>query len=68
VSAVVVVREAIECHCDTVLGKPTLFDLMSDVIGAVEGTGEDLSSRTGEAFTDLLMEKYRRETARKDAG
>jgi len=54
-----VVREAIEKHCDAVLRR-SLLDEMADYIGAVEGTGEDLASRTGEAFTELLWEKHRR--------
>ena len=58
-----VVREAIEKHCDAVLGR-SLLDEMADVIGVVEGNGEDLASRTGEAFTDLLMKKHRRDAAR----
>jgi hypothetical protein len=57
-----VVREAIEKHCDAVLGT-SLLDLMADYIGVGEGTGVDLASRTGEAFTDLLVEKHRRQTA-----
>jgi hypothetical protein len=57
-----VVREAIERHCDAVLGT-SLLDLMSDYIGIGEGTGEDLASRTGEAFTELLVEKHRRQTS-----
>ena len=57
-----VVREAIEKHCDAVLGT-SLLDVMGDYIGIGEGSGEDLSSRTGEAFTDLLVEKHRRQTA-----
>ena len=60
-----VVREAIEKHCDAVLGT-SLLDLMADYIGIGEGTGENLSSRTGEAFTDLLVEKYHRRTAVND--
>src|ERR671925_324744 len=35
------------------------------LVDAVEGNGEDLSSRTGEAFKDLLEEKYRRDIARR---
>ena len=62
-----VVREAIEKHCDAVLGT-SLLDLMADYIGIGEGSGEDLSSRTGEAFTDLLVEKHRRQTAADDPG
>ena len=58
-----VVREAIEKHCDAVLGT-SLLDLMADYIGIGEGSGEDLSSRTGEAFTDLLVEKHRRRVGR----
>lgn len=61
-----VVREAIEKYCDAVLGT-SLLDEMADIIGSVEGTGEDLSSRTGEAFTDLLVEKYRRRSAARDS-
>ncbi len=55
-----VVREAIEKHCDEVLGRDTI-ERLSYFIGIGEGSGEDLSSRTGEAFTDMLMEKYRRQ-------
>ena len=35
-----VVREAIEKHCDAVLGT-SLLDLMGDYIGIGEGSGED---------------------------
>ena len=66
VSVSAVVREAIERHCDAVLGT-SLLEQMADVIGAVEGNGEDVSSRTGEAFTDLLVERHRRETAVDDS-
>jgi predicted DNA-binding protein len=60
-----VVREAIEKHCDAVLGR-SLLEEMADFIGVGEGSGEDLSSRTGEAFTDLLVEKHRRKSAARD--
>ena len=63
-----VVREAIERHCDSVLGKPSLLEEMADYIGVAEGDGSDYSSRTGEAFMDLLMEKqeHRRRAAADD--
>jgi predicted DNA-binding protein len=64
VSVSAVVREAIERYCDTELAKPTLLEEMADYIGAFEGTGEDVSTRTGEAFKELLLEKYRRDIAR----
>jgi predicted DNA-binding protein len=54
-----VVREAIERHCDAVLGT-SLLEEMAEVIGIAEGDGSDYSSRTGEAFTDLLLEKQAR--------
>jgi predicted DNA-binding protein len=54
-----VVREAIERHCDAVLGT-SLLEEMADYIGVAEGDGSDYSRRTGEAFTDLLMEKQQR--------
>lgn len=54
-----VVREAIERHCNAVLGT-SLLEEMADIIGVVEGDGTDLSSRTGEAFTDMLVEKQER--------
>lgn len=54
-----VVREAIERHCDAVLGT-SLREHLAYAIGAVEGDGEDRSSRTGEAFKDLLREKQQR--------
>jgi predicted DNA-binding protein len=54
-----VVREAIERHCDAVLGT-SLLEEMADFIGVGEGDGSDYSSRTGEAFTDLLIEKQER--------
>lgn len=60
-----VVREAIEKYCDAVLGR-SLLDEMADFIGVVEGTGEDLASRAGEAFAELLMEEHRRKTAVND--
>lgn len=62
-----VVREAIEKHCDAVLGK-SLLEELSDYIGIGEGASDDVSRRTGEAFTDLLIEKQerRREAAGDD--
>ena len=54
-----VVREAIERHCNAVLGT-SLLEEMADIIGVVEGDGTDLSSRTGEEFTDMLVEKQER--------
>ena len=53
------VREAIEKHCDAVLGT-SLLEEMADFIGVAEGDGSDYARRTGEAFTDLLMEKQAR--------
>ncbi|MFN8636942.1 MAG: ribbon-helix-helix domain-containing protein [Chloroflexota bacterium] len=62
-----VVREAIEKHCDEVLGA-SLLDLMTDYIGIGEGSGEPLARRTGEAFADMLVEKYQRQKAARDPG
>jgi predicted DNA-binding protein len=59
----VVVREAIEKHCDAVLGR-SLLDEMADYVGAFDSGVGGLAERTGEAFTDLLMEKHRRDSAR----
>jgi hypothetical protein len=60
-----VVREAIQKHCDAVLGTDTREQL-AYFIGVGEGSGEDLARRTGEAFADLLVEKYRRRSAARD--
>jgi hypothetical protein len=62
-----VVREAIEKHCDAVLGKPTLLELMADYIGAFDSGVGGVTERTGEAFTELLVEKHRHDLARHDA-
>jgi predicted DNA-binding protein (MmcQ/YjbR family) len=43
-----------------------LLDQMADVIGVAEGNGEDLSSRTVQAFTDLLVERHRRQSGADD--
>lgn len=51
-----VVREAITRHCDEVLGTSVLAEI-ADVIGTFHGDGVDRSSRTGEAFKELLAER-----------
>lgn len=53
----VVVREAIERHCDRVLGDD-LKSRMADVIGIVH-SGGGRAERTGEAFKRLLAERQR---------
>ena len=60
-----VVREAIEKHCDAVLGTDTV-ERLSYFIGIGEGSGGALASRASEAFGDMLMEKYRRQQATRD--
>jgi hypothetical protein len=60
-----VVREAIEQYCNAAPGNDTRTRL-ADVIGIVEGDGRDYSSRTGRAFTELLMERHRRRSADND--
>jgi hypothetical protein len=54
-----VVREAIIEHCDKVLGADP-WAPFADLIGAFEGDGVDRSSRTGEAFKELLAERERK--------
>jgi hypothetical protein len=54
-----VVREAIGRHCDEKLGS-SLRERLAYAIGVGEGDGKDRSSRTGQAFTDLLVERHRR--------
>lgn len=61
-----VVREAIERHCDAVLGT-SLLEELADFIGVAAGDGVDRSSRTGQAFTDLLVERSQRKVATDDA-
>jgi predicted DNA-binding protein len=53
-----VVRDAISRHCDAVLGEDPWASI-ADLIGSVHGDGVDRSSRTGEAFKDLLAERER---------
>ena len=62
-----VVREAITEHCDKVLGVSVLSEI-ADLIGTVHGDGVDRSSRTGEAFKELLAEREqaKRESAARD--
>lgn len=62
-----VVREAIEKHCDTVLGKASLLEEMADYIGAFDSGVGGVAERTGEAFKDLLVERHRRVTANDNA-
>jgi Ribbon-helix-helix protein, copG family len=54
------IREAVEEKCDGVLGGPTLLDMLGDYVGAVEGGGGIDSRHTGREFTDILVEKKRR--------
>ena len=51
-----VVREAITRHCDQVLGT-SVWSEIADLVGTFHGDGVDRSSRTGEAFKELLAEK-----------
>jgi predicted DNA-binding protein len=62
-----VVREAITQYCDQVLGVSVLSEI-ADLIGTVHGDGVDRSSRTGEAFRELLAEREqaRRERSARD--
>ena len=63
-----VVREAITRHCDAVLGEDPWASI-SDLIGSVHGDGVDRSSRTGEAFKELLAEREqaKRERSKHDS-
>ena len=61
-----VVREAIERHCDAVLGT-SLLEEMAEYVGAFDSGVGGVAERTGEAFKDLLVERHRRETASDDA-
>jgi hypothetical protein len=61
-----VVREAIEKHCDAVLGTDTA-ERLSYVIGAVEGSGDAPASRNGEEPTDIIAENHRDAVPRTDS-
>jgi predicted DNA-binding protein len=52
------IRDAVRRRCDEVLGR-SLFDDLGDTIGALDGEGDDMSLRTGRAFTELLLRKDR---------
>jgi len=54
-----VVREAITRYCDEVLGTD-LRERLAYFIGVGEGEG-GLAERTGEAFTELLVDRARRQ-------
>lgn len=40
----------------------TPYEMVEDLTGCVSGGPEDLSSRTGEKFREILLEKRRRRT------
>lgn len=50
-----VVREAIEAYVDRAAAEVRPYDAWKDVIGIVKGAPPDLSERTGEKFTALLI-------------
>lgn len=53
-----VVREAIEKHCDAVLGTGTR-ERLSYVIGAAEGRAGEPASQNGEGSSDIAAENHR---------
>ena len=58
VPASALIRDAVRRRCDEVLGG-TLLDELGEIVGAVDGSG-DQSSRTGEAFAELLRKRRNR--------
>lgn len=59
-----VVREAIEAYVETASAEVRPYDDWKDVIGILKGGPPDLSERTGEKFTKLLLEDRRRRQGR----
>lgn len=51
--------EALRARFSPVPGTGTLLDLLGDYIGAVEGSGENVSEDTGKKFAQGLEEKRR---------
>ena len=58
VSASVFIRRAVQERCDAVLGR-SLLEWLGDGVGAFEGGRLD-TTRTGQAFADMLVEKHYR--------
>jgi hypothetical protein len=52
-----VIRRALDDYCDLAPGD-SLADALGDYVGAMEGTGEDLSSNTHELYGAYLFEKH----------
>ncbi len=52
------IRDAVRRRCDEVLGG-TLLDELGEIVGAVD-IGGDQSTRTGEAFAELLRKRRKR--------
>lgn len=46
--------EALRARFSPAQGTGTLLDLLGDYIGAVEGSGEDISEKTGRRFAEGL--------------
>ena len=61
VPASVLIRDAVRRRCDEVLGGSLLEDL-GDIVGSLDEGGDE-SSRTGEAFTNLLRKRSKRPRA-----
>lgn len=55
-----IVREAIQAFVKDDPSEVRPYDQWKDVIGIVKGLPSDLSERTGEKFTRMLLERRRR--------
>jgi predicted DNA-binding protein len=55
-----IVREAIQAFVRDDASEVRPYDQWKDVIGIIKGGPRDLSERTGEKFTRLLLERRRR--------
>ena len=59
-----VIREALDRYCNE-LGNNSLYDQLSPFIGVVSSGLPSVSRRTGEAFTEMLLEERERQRERR---
>ncbi len=59
-----VIRDAIEAYVEKMSLEVRPYDAWKDVIGIAKGLPNDLSERTGERFTKMLLEDHRRRQRR----
>lgn len=51
--------EAENRHNDNALEAGSLFDLLGDYVGCVEGNGENNAARASELFTEYVVKKHK---------